>query len=82
MGILHFFHSLVKVDLPPFVDDFYLETKVTLNWKAFVFALAQSSHLSFDDPSGIVYELLWDYFFLNDYMSGFDLFFEVCEHIV
>jgi hypothetical protein len=27
----HLLHPLAKVDLPPFVDDLYLETKVTLD---------------------------------------------------
>jgi len=31
MGILHFFHTLVEVDLPSFVDDFHLEIEVTLD---------------------------------------------------
>jgi hypothetical protein len=31
MGVLPFLHPPMKVDLPPFVDDFHLETKVTLN---------------------------------------------------
>jgi hypothetical protein len=47
MGVLCFFHSLVEVDFPPFVDDFHHETKVTLNHKAFVSALVRSPHLSF-----------------------------------
>jgi hypothetical protein len=29
----------------------------------------------------MVYELLRDYFVLDDFVSGFDLFFEVCGHI-
>jgi hypothetical protein len=28
----------MKVDLPLFVDDFHFETKVTLDWEAFVSA--------------------------------------------
>jgi hypothetical protein len=27
----HLLHPLIEVDLPPFVDDFHLETKVTLD---------------------------------------------------
>jgi hypothetical protein len=80
--VLHLFHSFAKVDFPPFVDDFHLETEVTLDWEAFVFALVQLPHLFFDGPLGMVYELLWDCFFLNDSVSGLDLFFEVCGHIV
>jgi hypothetical protein len=30
----------------------------------------------------MVYELLQDYFVPNDFVSSFDLFFEVCGHIV
>jgi hypothetical protein len=35
MGILRLFHPLVEVDIPPFIDDFHLETEVTLNKEAF-----------------------------------------------
>jgi hypothetical protein len=31
MGILRLLHPLAKVDFAPFVDDFHLETKVTLD---------------------------------------------------
>jgi hypothetical protein len=55
MGVLCLFHSLAKVDLPPFVDDFHLEIEVTLDQKAFVYALACFFS---GDHSGMVYELL------------------------
>ncbi len=29
-----------------------------------------------------MYELLWDYFVPYDFVSGFDLFYKVCGHIV
>jgi hypothetical protein len=29
--IFHHFHPLVKVDIPPFIDDFHVETKVFLD---------------------------------------------------
>jgi hypothetical protein len=29
----------------------------------------------------MVYELLRDCFVLDDFVSGFDLFFEICKHI-
>jgi hypothetical protein len=58
MGIFRFFHPFEKVDLPPFVDDFHLKMKVTLNQEAFVFALARSSHFSFDGPLDMVYDFL------------------------
>ncbi len=65
-----FFIHLLEVDLPPFVDDFNLEMEVTLNWEAFIFALACSPCLSFSGPLGMVY----DDFVLDDFVSGFDLF--------
>jgi len=37
--ILHLVQPLTKVDLPHFVDDFHPEIVVTLDWKAFIFAL-------------------------------------------
>jgi hypothetical protein len=48
---LHLLHPLAEVDLPPFVDDLYLETKVTLDQEAFIFVLARSPNLSFGSPS-------------------------------
>jgi hypothetical protein len=30
----------------------------------------------------MVYELLQDYFVPNDFANGFDLFLEICEHII
>jgi hypothetical protein len=30
----------------------------------------------------MVYELLWNCFVPNDFTSGFDVFFEICGHIV
>jgi hypothetical protein len=30
----------------------------------------------------MVYKLLQDYFILDDFMSGFNIFFKVCEHII
>ncbi len=78
MGVLCLLHPLVKVDLPPFVDDFHLEINVTLDRKTFVFALACfffCGHLS------MVYELLQDCFVPKDFLNGLDLFFEVYGHI-
>jgi hypothetical protein len=60
--ILCLLHPLVKVDFPPFVDDFHLEILVTLNQKAFIFNLAHSSCPFSNGPSGMVYELLQDCF--------------------
>jgi hypothetical protein len=53
---LHHFHLLVEVDLPLFVDDFYLETDFVLDKKVFIYALAHSPHLSFSSLLGMVYE--------------------------
>jgi len=55
---LHHFHPLVKVDLPPFVDDFHLETNLILDREAFISTLTHSPSFSFNGLSGMVYELL------------------------
>ncbi len=49
--------------------------EVTLDQKAFISALVRSPHLSSSGPLGMVYELLQNYFVLNDFGSGFDIFF-------
>ncbi len=72
---------LLRLISPPFVDDFRLETEVALNWEAFVSTLACSPHLFSDGPLGMVYQLLQNSFVPDDFMNGFDLFFEVCRHI-
>ncbi len=56
--------------------------EVTLDQEAFVFALAYSPHLSSSVFLGMVYELLRYCFVLDDSTSAFDLFFEICGHIV
>ncbi len=81
MKILHLLDPLAKVNFPPFIDDFHLETKVTLDQDTFVFALVCSPHLSSSDPSNMVYKLLWDCFVPYDFVSDFNFFFEVCGHI-
>jgi hypothetical protein len=43
--------------------------------------LTCSSCLFSNGPSSMVYELLWNCFVPNVFVSGFDLFFEVCGHI-
>jgi hypothetical protein len=58
MRVFHFFHPIVEVDFPPFVDDFHLEMEVTLDREAFVFALACLPHLYSGGVLGMVYELL------------------------
>jgi len=57
MRVVCFLHPPTEVDFPPFVNDFHLETKVILDWEAFVFALVHSTHLSFGGLSSMVYEL-------------------------
>jgi hypothetical protein len=81
MEVLCLFHSHVEVDFPPFVDDFHLEMEVILNQKAFIFALIHSPCLLVA-ISSMMYELLRNCFVLDDFVSGFDLFFEICGHIV
>jgi hypothetical protein len=73
-GVFCLFHPLVKVDFHPKIE-------VILNQKAFVFALARSSHLFLNGPSSMVYEFLRDCFVLDHFTNGFDLFFEGCGHI-
>jgi hypothetical protein len=53
-----------------------------LDRKALIYVLTCFSRLSSDDPLGLVYELLWDYFVPNDYATNFDFFLEICGHIV
>jgi hypothetical protein len=48
---LHLLHPLAEVDLPLFVDDFHLETKVISDHEAFIFVLTRSPNLSFSGPS-------------------------------
>jgi hypothetical protein len=70
MGVFRHLPSLVEVDLLPFVDDFHFETKVFLDRKTFIFALA----LSFGAPLGMVYEILQDCFLPYDYVSDLTSF--------
>jgi hypothetical protein len=82
MRIFCLLHLFVEVDLPPFVDNIHPETKITLDQKTFISTLVCSLHFSFSGLSGMVYELLQNYFVPNDSTSGFNLFFDVCGHIV
>jgi hypothetical protein len=82
MEVFRLLHPPTKVDFPPFVDDFHHEMKVTLNQETFVFVLAPSPHLLIGGPLGMVYGLLQNNFVSNDSRSNFNLFFEVCGHIV
>jgi hypothetical protein len=63
------------------MDDFHVETKVILDQKAF-FCFGSFTMSFFDGLLGMVYELLQYCFAPDDFMSGFNLFFEVCGHIV
>ncbi len=71
----HFLHPSIKVDLPPFVDDFHSETKVALDQKPFIYALAHSPCLSYVGLLNMVYEFLQYYFIPDDFASGFEPFF-------
>jgi hypothetical protein len=71
----HFLHPSIKVDLPPFVNDFHSKTKVALDQKTFISALTHSPCLSCVGLLNMVYELLQYYFILDDFTSGFELFF-------
>jgi hypothetical protein len=82
MGVLCLLHPLAEVDFPPFVDDFHPEMKVILDNEAFISSLVHSPRLSSNGLLGMVYELLQDYFVPYDSISGFNLFFEECGHIV
>ncbi len=76
------FHPLAKVDLLPFVNDFHLEMNLVLDKKAFIYMLPCFPRLSFNNPSSMVYELLKDCFVLDNYGNDFDIFFEICGHII
>jgi hypothetical protein len=82
MGVLRHLHPLVEVDLPPFVDDFHPKIKVFLDRETYIFVLARSPCLVFGGPSNMVYEILQNGFLPYDYVSGFNVFLEVCGHIV
>jgi hypothetical protein len=58
MGVFHIFHPHGKVDLPLSVNDFRLRMKVTIDQKAFVFALTRSPHLSSNGALNMVYKIL------------------------
>jgi hypothetical protein len=81
IATLHHFHPLVEVDLPPFVNDFNPKMDLILDKEAFISVLTHSPHLSFNNPSNMVYELLQYCFVLDDFISGFDFCFEICKHI-
>ncbi len=76
-----FIHWL-RLTFPPFVDNFHPEADIVLDKEAFIFALTRSPHLSCDGPPSMVYELLQNCFVPNNFVSGFDIFFEICKHII
>jgi hypothetical protein len=55
---LFHFHPLVKVNLPPFIDDFHPKMDFVLDEEANIYVLTHSPRLSFGNPSSMVYELL------------------------
>jgi len=71
---LHHFHPLVEVDRPPFVEDFHPKMDIVLDRETFIYALTCSPHLSFGNPSSMVYGFLCDCFVLDDFTNGFDFF--------
>jgi hypothetical protein len=79
--VLRLFHPLAKVDLSLFINDFHLNMKVILGQEAFVYVLVCSPRFSYNGPLHMLYELLWDCFVPNDFVNGFKLSFEICEHI-
>jgi hypothetical protein len=79
---LLFFPSTCWGWFSPFIDDFDPKMKVTLDWEAFIYVLVYSPYLFSSDLSPMLYEFRQDYFVPNDFVSGFNLFFYVCGHIV
>jgi len=51
-----------------------------LDREAFIYALACSPRFLFGGLLGMVYEF-WNCFVLDEFVSGFDFFFEICGHI-
>ncbi len=87
MLVLSLLHPFAKVNLFLFLEDFHFWTNVIFNWEAFVSTLVCSSHFSFIDPLGIVYELLQNCFLSNNFVNGLIFFsryvgtlFEVMFH--
>jgi hypothetical protein len=64
------------------MDDFNPKMRVILDQKAFIFTLAHSPCIFSSGLLGMVYELLRDCFVPNDFAIAFNLFFEICGHIV
>jgi hypothetical protein len=78
--IFHLFHPLDEIDISFLINDFYFETNVILDWETFISTLTHSPHLFFRWP--LEYGVLtFTKFVLDNFVNGFDLFFEVCRHI-
>jgi len=75
IATLHHFHPLVKVDLPPFVDDFNPKTDLVLDREAFIYVVMYSPRLSSNSPSNMMCELLQYCFVPDDFASGFEFFY-------
>jgi hypothetical protein len=56
--VLHFLHTIIAIDFPPFVNDFHCEMEVILNQEAFVSALVLSPRFFSGGLSGMVYKFL------------------------
>jgi hypothetical protein len=66
---------LAEVNFYPFVDNFHPKMNLVLDRKTFISMFPCFPHLSFDSPLGMVYELLKDCFVVDNFASGFDIFF-------
>jgi hypothetical protein len=73
---------LLRLISPHFFNDFHLKMKIILAREAFVSTLICSPRLFSSGPLNMLYELLWNCFVPIDYAMSFDLFFEICGHIV
>jgi hypothetical protein len=81
IAALRHFHPLAEVDLPLFVNDFHPKTDHVLDREALIFSLTCSPRLSLSGPLGMVYEFLQYCFITDDFIGGFEFFFEICRHI-
>jgi hypothetical protein len=52
----HHLHPLVRVDLPPFVNDFHPKIDLALDRKTFIYILTHSPCLSSNSPLILMYE--------------------------
>ncbi len=80
MVVLHLLHPFAEVYFILFCWRFHFEMNVILNWEAFVSTLVHSLHFFFDDPLGMVYELLWNCFISNNFVMVRPLFQGMWAH--